>query len=292
MHILTQNEITQKQQQLKRRGIKEISEMLVFGVDFFSCLFPNSNIKIGNPGKSFKLPANTLLKHKTDQIKAWVSKVLEDGILINTNDEFNDSELSPVFFPSAISTKIIETLLRILTCKGDLSDSDYFFISNVTSAMSLDSCKVYGIIEQVQYESRRDIFQFIKSQLDEEQCDTCAILLLKAIRADNEVHPAEIKYFEIITDLLGNSQARLERIERDFYDFEKYLPITLSDNISQFMFKYLVEIVMCDKQYNSEESQFIQEIGQIFGFDKTRQDEIIQPVASALMVKSEFFQNS
>ena len=46
---------------------------------------------------------------------------------------------------------------------------------------------------------------------------------------------------------------------------------------------------MLDEEYSSEEAQLIQDIGKAFGFDKTQQDEIIQPIASALMMRKSLF---
>ncbi len=292
MFILTQSEIFQQQDLLKKSCEDEISQLLHIGKDYFSALFPHANIKVDNQNTPIRLSSETVLDYKANKILQWTGDILDTAIKISENQDAFEGTPDQIMLPEFISYRIIEALVRILNCGRDLTDVDYFFISDVSQAINVDSYEVYYIIEQIQYEARKETFNIIKYHMTEKQREICAMLLLKAIRADDKVHPAEIKYFEIVSQLLDNDQAKLEKIEEQYVDLEDNLPVYLTDHVSEFMFKYLVEIVMCDGHYDPEESHFIKEIGQAFDFDVARQDEFIQPIAAALMVKTDLFQSS
>ncbi|MCP4753541.1 MAG: TerB family tellurite resistance protein [Proteobacteria bacterium] len=293
MLVLTQSEISKIHQQIKKTCRQEISHALNEGRDFFNSIFPNAVIKAETVNGDKRSPSDRVLDHKIDRIEQWIDEVL-DAAIESHGDDGDDSSFSfeSIQIPRSLAEKLIETLLRIFACGRNFIDQDYFFISDVSQSLSLDPVEVYYIIEQVQYQIRKEFFESLLEYLDEEHCNLCAILLLKAIRADDRVHPAEIKYFENISQLLNNDQIRLEQVEEECNNFDFNLSIPISEELSVYMFKYLIEIVMCDRKYDPKESQFIQDVAKAFGFDKTRQDEIIQPIASTLMVKADLFQNN
>lgn len=284
----------QKQQRtlLLKDCENKIEKLLVFGLDYFNAFFPNSTISVINAGTQLKWPSLKVVQFKATRIKEYIGKLLK--ISDQICDELTDYVLptESVSMPHMIKMIGLETCIKMLTYGRDLTDIDYFFLSDVGKVLDLDKHEIYSIIEQVLYDERKKIFLELKDYLSENQKETCAMLLIKAIRADNKVHPAEIKYFEIISDLLDNDQARLEGLYDSFDGLESGLPMSLSREVSEFLFKYLVEIVMCDKHYDPEETLFIKEIAEAFDLDQQQQDAILQPVTAALMVKADLFQQT
>ena len=289
MFLQKQKDLSQNRYLLKTNCESEIATLLQFGQDYFGCLFPNSKIQVGGHLSAKRFTSRQIIRFKHKAIQEWTSKRLEESIHISQGEDYEEN-LEPFVLPVKIARLLLQTCLKIQALARDYSDIDYYFLHDVGTALSLKPSQVYGMIEQSNYEVRKEIFLTLRQQLTIEQKEICAYLLLKAIRADNKVHPAEIKYFEIVADLLDNNQARLENIEEDGNYLEQMLPITLSNDVAEFLFKYLVEIVMCDKDYDPEETHYIKEIAQSFGFDQMHQDSIIQPVTAALMVKADLFQ--
>ncbi len=283
---------SQKQQRslLTARCENQVDKLLQFGSDYFHTLFPNSSISSTNSGTQSKWPSYKMISFKESRIKQYVSDLLE---LSNRICEGEDEYVLPgesVSMPNEIKEIVLESCVRILIFGRDLTDVEYYFLDDIGKTLKIGTKEIYSVIEQALYEERKAIFMNLKKHLSNKQKEICGILLIKAIRADNKVHPAEIKYFEIVSDLLEYDQARLENLNQSFDTLEKDLPMSLTDEISEFLFKYLVEIVMCDKHFDPEESMFIKKIGAAFNMDQHQQDAILQPITAALMVKADLFQ--
>lgn len=282
-----------KESELKKIAQKnqcesEIARLLKLSTDCFQSFFPRATISFSKQGSKQKWLSKDVFRLKSSIINRWLSQTLDKAIRVSNgfDVEFEPEELN---LPPELGRIILHSVLLILTCGRDLEDADYFFLSDLGLSLGLKPGLIFTMIEQVQYEARKEAFKEIKKHLSDRQREICAILLLKAIRADNRVHPAEIKYFEIVSELLNNDQARLVKIEDDFAHLNSEIPMALADEIAVFIFKYLVEIVMCDQEYDPEESAFIKEVAATFGIEKDRQESIIQPVAAALMVKTDLF---
>jgi len=292
MIILTQNEITKKQKQIKKDSLLEINQLLNSGIDFFNTIFPKATIKTRINNQTFGSPAEELLNFTIKNIQQWISNILDDVIDSYHLDDRPHPSMANIRLTHDINKVFLKALLRILACNRNLNDGDFLLIDEITQSMNVSKKDVLNIIEQAQYEIRKDFFQSLLEYLSEEQRNLCAILLLKAIRADDRVHPAEIKYFENISQLLKYDQIRLEQIEEEAKHFNFETTRLLNEELSIYMFEYLIEIVMCDRKYDPKESQFIHDVANSLGFNKTDQDKIIQPVATSLMVKADLFQDS
>lgn len=292
MIILTQGEITKKQQQIKKDSLLEINRLLNSGIDFFNTVFPQATIKTKIDNQAYGSSARDLLDFTIKKIQQWIENTLDCVIETYHLDDTPAMALSNIRLTHEINEIFLKALLRILACDKNLNDSDFLLIDEITNSMNITKKDVFNIIEQAQYEIRKDFFQSLLEYLSEEQRILCAILLLKAIRADDRVHPAEIKYFENISQLLKYDQIRLEQIEEEATDFNFESTNILNEELSVYMFEYLIEIVMCDRKYDPKESQFIHAVANSLGFNKTDQDKIIQPVAASLMVKADLFQDN
>ncbi|MBU2512813.1 TerB family tellurite resistance protein [bacterium] len=275
---------------LANRCENRVDSLLQFGSDYFFALFPNSTIASINSGTRSTWPSSKVIRLQGERIKRYILDLLKLCNQICDGEEDYVLPGESISIPHKIKETVLETCVRMLVFGRDLTDIEYYFLDEVGKALKIGAEEVYGVIEQVLYEERKAIFMDLKQHLSTKQKEVCAMLLVKAIRADDRVHPAEIKYFEIVSDLLEYNQARLEKFYRSFDMLEKDLPMSLTDEISVFLFKYLVEIVMCDKHYDPEESLFIKKIAEAFNMDRYQQDAILQPITAALMVKADLFQ--
>ncbi|MCP4756526.1 MAG: hypothetical protein GY866_37160 [Proteobacteria bacterium] len=289
MLILTKSEIKKRQGDLIKACTDDVFSHLDSGFELLQTYFSKAQISIIREGKSQQVFIVEITGKQIKTIKAWIKQVLETTLVVYNETESENAAPDPLKLPPGMSRKILCTVLEILTCGRDLTDNDYYYISDFSNALNVKSETVLKIIEQVQYEIRKEFFNFLLIYLDEQHCFQCAILLFKAIQADNQIHPAEFKYIENINQLLKNDQSKLEEVEEAC---KKPIPIEsfeITDDLAVYLFKYMIEIVLCDQDFDPKESAFVQEAAKVFGFDKARQDEILQPVAATIMVKESLF---
>lgn len=266
---------------------EQVNSLLETGKELFVSVFPIASV---SPGSGKKFDAHQVFEYKVRRIKTWVNQTMHDAVTLAAATEPMELPPQDLRLPKAVAESVIHALVRIFTLGGrDLRDNDYYYISDIANACGLDAPVVSKVIEQAQYEIRKAFFTDLLAELDKEQCFGCATLLMKAIQADEAFAPAEFKYVENIAQLLENDQSAIEAVERYCGENDTLPRVFLPDDLAAYMFKYLTEIVMCDGEYDARESAFIKEVGRAFGFDHHRQDEVIQPVASALMVKAALF---
>ncbi len=288
--MLTQGEIVKEQSRLKREFNASLARQLNHGREFFLTLFPRATIKAGFDKTSKSAAAKDYLDFRINQIQNVIQSILDATMSLDSIAELQSVDMAGFQLTTDLSDQLIRTLVEIFTCGRNLQENDFIFLSEVSTELNIPPGQVHYLIDQVQFEKRKAFFSAMLIHLNEDQRDLCAILLLKAIEADDKVHPAEFKYFENISQLLEHDQARLEHVGVSTGTFDFNTSIEIPDEISAYMFEYLIEIVMCDRKYDPKESRFIQDVAGIFGFNKQRQDEIIQPAAAALMIKAELFQ--
>ncbi|MDX2471109.1 MAG: hypothetical protein QNL04_11095 [SAR324 cluster bacterium] len=290
MLILSPQEIESRKQAIILKCNNEVASYLGAGKELFEIFFPSATIKAVDNGKSGSGKsgnAEAVISYKIKHIQTWVTEVLTNALAQSLSEEPLDLIPAPMKLPQVLGTSVIASLVEMFTTGKDLADNDYYFISDVSGALSIDPSVAKKMIDQANYHIRKEFFDTLTHYLDDEQSMQCAILLIKAIRADEEVHPAEFKYIENISQLLKNDQAKIELADELA---ESGMPkVFLNAEFALYMFKYLTEIVMCDGEYDARESEFLQKVGNAFGYDKNKQDETIQPVAGSLMVKAALF---
>lgn len=265
---------------------EEVSELLESGRELFVSVFPEAKV---SPGSGKQFDAHQVFDYKLRQIRQWVDQVMKDALELAAATEPLELIPNPMRLPRLVAEEVLETLVVIFTLGRDLADNDYYYISDLANAIGLETDRVTKVIEQTQYEIRKAFFAGLLAELDDEQCYNCAILLMKAIQADEELHPAEFKYVENIAQLLENDQSRIEEVERFCSERDDLPRVFLPEDLAVWMYKYLAEIVMCDGDYDARETAFIKQVGEAFGFDHAQQDEVIQPVSAALMTKAALF---
>ena len=289
MLVLTESEIKKNQRQLIGACINQIFSHLSTGQELFETFFPNAIISVVGDDEAVKYSATKVIKAKNSEIEKWINEVLENALVVYEEIESEEKTPKSINLPGKMRQQILTTLLEVLTCGRDLRDNDYYFLSDVSLALRLEPSYVLKTIEQVQYEIRRMFFDSLLEYLTDEQCFQSAVLLYKAIQADNQIHPAEFKYIENINQLLRNDQSRLEEVEKAVQRDADVESLDISDELARHLFKYLVEIVLCDQDFDPKESEYVNHVAEILGFDKTKRDEILQPIAATLMVKESLF---
>ena len=288
--MLAQDDIKKEQRRLKEECISFFKQQLENGRDFFLSVFPNATIRAVLDAGEKSAPARPYVHYRIEKIQSAVEAILHSATSDDPLTELKKVDLENLQLTERLSERLIKALVHLISCGRNLLENDFIFLGEVSAALNFPPSQVHLVIDQVQYESRKAFFNSAQTRLDEDQRDLCAILLLTAIRADDSVHPAEFKYFENISQLLNYDQARLEHIGISTASFDFNSSVRIPHDIAVYLFEYLVEIVMCDRQYDPKESLFIQNVARTFGFDKRQQDDIIQPTAAALIIKADLFQ--
>jgi uncharacterized tellurite resistance protein B-like protein len=281
---LLRSQLQNKRQQLKKSCENKTALVLADSYNVFNCYYPDAVLLANGE----KLPAQQYFEYRNNKTIQWVETILNHSIkACNTDGEY-DFQPESIKVTENISKLVIDTVLKIFSYNRDLCDNDYYFISDICNAMGADPEVVGFIIEQSLSETRKKFFGMLVHFLTPEECLKCAILIYRAIKADNYVHPAEFKYFENISQLVRHDHQLLEQLKQRSQS-QDIIQLSINEEISKYIFKYLIEIVMCDGQFDSRESEYLKEIGSSFGLDNQQQDDIIQPVASLQMVQASLF---
>lgn len=281
-----ESNILEDQKKKKDKGVRDFFSFLDAMEDFIEHLFPNSEEVCED-----KQDLNGLFLSRIEQTKSWIQKVYDSSLESYHSDNIDDLiQFEEINLPAKLSGRIISDLLKIFSTRLHLSENEILFLSEVGIALQMNPEDVDAQIEKSLYQMRRDFTELIKKFLNEDQRYWVALMLWKAVHADHKIHPKEYKYFENIAQILNYNLKRLTQLEHESDDIQG-LPLPQLDiRFYRHIFRYIVEIVMIDGQFDPDESQFVQEMGRRFGYDKDQQDQIIQPVASTLMLRQTIFE--
>ncbi len=287
--------LEEKRKLRNQKKIKLACEKSIF--DFFESaqgtilnMFPNTKILPDQTASdAHPLSLETEVTQQFEMSKKWIDEVFNKAIQISICEKYKESPIEPILFIPKIAHRLIRDLLKILSEGGNLSDNGLLYIGDVGNALGLASQEIDISIEQVQYERRKEFTQRLLEYLTEEQSYWVALMLWKAIHIDEKVDYREYKYFENIIHLLNYEQKKLTSLQENHQNPLKLPDPFFDARLCVQIYRYIVEIVMIDEEYTPREAEFIQEIGNLFGYDKKQQDEIIQPVASAIMLRKSLF---
>ena len=81
----------------------------------------------------------------------------------------------------------------------------------------------------------------------------------------------------------------MEQVEKQGEDVDNLPELQLPSPYSDYLFTQLVEIVLCDEEYDPKDSDFIAHAASILGINTSLQNQIKQIVAAALIAKSALF---
>ena len=190
-----------------------------------------------------------------------------------------------------MSLQLLEKLLHILSMDQSLSQDKLDFINNVRLALGVSGKDVDKLIEQIDYLRRRNFTSNLLELLEEEQRYWVAQMIWRAIHADHRVDQREYKYVETILQLIEHDPLRFQQLRQ--LDSQVPFPsiIELDHNLRKEIYRYIVEIMMIDDEYTEEEANFVRDVGEQLGYDAHERDKVIQPVASAQMIRKIHFQD-
>jgi len=262
-----------------------------FALHTITNFYPDAELLIPNKTTSEqeKINLEESIKKQFEICKTWIREVFDQAIQISVGKEYNETSIEPIHFIPTVTHRIFGDLLKVLSERGSISDDSLIFLGEVGKGLGIDPKTIDISIEQTQYEQRKIFTERLKMQLSEEQLYWVALMLWTAIHIDRKVDYREYKYFENIMQLINFDHKKLIKLKED-----STKPIKLSEpfidlNLCDHVYRYIIEIVMIDENYCSEEAEFIQELGGLLGYDKAKQDEIIQPTTSTVMLRNSLF---
>ena len=267
----------------------EICQLLEMGGELMMGLLPNAMDKL-----SLNVPVERLqqeLKKALVEQSQWVETIFEQAVLVASTDHYEEGEIKVHPLAGPVSLQLLEKLLHILSVDQHLSQDKLDFINDVRLALGVSGKDVDKLIEQSDYLQRRNFTSNLLELLEEEQRYWVAQMIWRAIHADHRVDQREYKYVETILQLIEHDPLRFQQLCQ--LDSQVSFPsiIGLDQNLRKEIYRYIVEIMMIDDEYTEEEANFVRDVGEQLGYDAHERDKVIQPVASAQMIRKIHFQD-
>ena len=267
----------------------EICQLLEMGGELMMGLLPNAMDKL-----SLNVPVEQLqqeLKKALVEQSQWVETIFEQAVLVASTDHYEEEEIKVHPLAGPVSLQLLEKLLHILSVDQSLSQDKLDFINDVRLALGISGKDVDKLIEQSDYLRRRNFTTNLLELLEEEQRYWVAQMIWRAIHADHRVDQREYKYVETILQLIEHDPLRFQQLCQ--LDSQVPFPsiIELDQNLRKEIYRYIVEIMMIDDEYTEEEADFVRDVGEQLGYDAHERDKVIQPVASAQMIRKIHFQD-
>ncbi len=263
----------------------ELFEQLDFGLMVAEELIPEATLLVGRK----KLSASVVLEKRIEEIKNWVSQILRDACTPNEEDRWSVKGIPELEIPQSLSHNVFGWVLDLLSFSRDLTDLDYNFLSHLAAAMSLAPSEALAQIDQLEDDQRANFLELLMEDQGEEGSFGCALLFYQAIQADKRVDIAEVKYIESIMQLLEGDEEKLQLV-KNLIKEEAPLPrLEIDRELALRLFCYLIEIVLCDQNYDVLESNFIKEAGEVLKLDPKEQEKWLTIFAERVLVKSVLF---
>ena len=278
-----------KLNKLRNTFQNEICQLLEMGCELMMGLLPKvmDNLSLSVPVDQLQLE----LKKALVEQSRWVETIFEQAVLVASTDHYEEEEIKVHPLAGPVSLQLLEKLLHILSVDQPLSQDKLDFINDVRLALGVSGKDVDKLIEQSDYLRRRNFTSNMLELLEEEQRYWVAQMIWRAIHADHRVDQREYKYVETILQLIEHDPLRFQQLCQ--LDSQVPFPsiIELDQNLRKEIYRYIVEIMMIDDEYTEEEANFVRDVGEQLGYDAHERDKVIQPVASAQMIRKIHFQD-
>ena len=278
-----------KLRKLRHTFQSEICQLLEMGGELMMGLLPNAMNKL-----SLNVPVEQLqreLKKALMEQSHWVETIFEQAVLVASTDHYEEGEIKVHPLAGPVSLQLLDKLLHILSVDQSLSQDKLDFINDVRLALGVSGKDVDKLIEQSDYLRRRNFTSNLLELLEEEQRYWVAQMIWRAIHADHRVDQREYKYVETILQLIEHDPLRFQQL----CQLDSKVPfssiIGLDQKLRKEIYRYIVEIMMIDDEYTEEEANFVRDVGEQLGYDAHERDKVIQPVASAQMIRKIHFQD-
>ncbi len=223
-----------------------------------------------------------------DAIK-WIEEVLKNAVELSNDKNLEKDPPNTTTLPKEISAYTIQKMIHILTLQNDLRDNGLYYLGDAALALNIDPKKMRNLLDSEFDRLRLQFTVQLKSELDSEQLYWCALMLMKIICADGHIHPSEKLYFDIISELIKDSNTTIDQLKKTALEGGEIPKLQLRAESANVMLKYVVTIAMCDGEYVGQESEFIKKAAGSLGIEEGNIDEVLQPVASSFMVLESLF---
>ncbi len=220
---------------------------------------------------------------------SWITSVFENSAKLSEDKTLEIDAPTALELPRDISAYTIQTVIRLLTQKSDPEDNALYYLSDVGSALGVQSEEMRNLLDREFNKLRYEFTIQLKKELNNDQLYWCALILMKIICADGQIHPAEKSFFDIIGELIKESDYSLDSIKKAALEQSNLPKLNLNPSPAESMLKYVVTIAMCDGEYVGQESEFIKQAAESLGIEPSQIDAVLQPVASSFMVLESLF---
>lgn len=291
--VVLQTEISENQKKIKSIYEAKLFADLNFGAELITSIFSEMDEMEEMMEEMEELEDQSLLPtrimgQQVEDYKQWIRDVFEMAIQASSVKEFEELPPDPIKLPQKIAKTLIYGVLEILSYGQIISKNGFMLLSDVGNALGFTPGEMDNVIEQFQCDKRKEFTQLILENLSEKQCFWMAQVLWTAIHVDGKIHPNEYKYLENILHLLKYNQLQINRLQEEV-DKVPPLPEPFDPSFNVQIFQYIVEIVLIDGEYSPEEAELIKELGEVFGYNDIQQEQIIEPIGSALMLRRSLF---
>ncbi len=129
-------------------------------------------------------------------------------------------------------------------------------------------------------------FFFKMSKLNKNEKYWIATLFLKVIFADERIDREEVPYLREVFDLLDNNTILIQSSKKESKQLsvEKCTHILIGYNLTEQLLICLLEICICDNDFDERELLTVEEIASEFGYGADRFEELVIQVKNNYQV--------
>ena len=236
-----------------------------------------------------RLDTNDASNLDTNQVLDWVKTVLNNAIELSNDENLEKDPPDTLELPREIAAYVIQKMMHILMRQNDIRDNGLYYLNDTGAALSISAEEMRNLLDDEFNNLRYQFTTQLKAELDSEKLYWCALILMKIICADGQIHPAEKEYFDVVQELIKDMDIDLQELEKTALKTEDIPELSLNTETAVSMLKYVVTIAMCDGEYVGQESEFITKAAGSLGIEHSMIDQILQPIAATFMVLESLF---
>jgi len=186
----------------------------------------------------------------------------------------------PIDIPIELAETIFNYIIKVCLSNRKLSSKEMHYINKVGTELNIETGKKQKIFKQIIFQTKDEFIRKLIRNLNQKERYWLAVMTLKMIYADGEVHPKELSHLSYIANLLTDNSETLKSVKEDaaskpLSEFEKiHFDKTIVDSIME----YLLGIIMSDQDFSEKELSLIYEIAQTIEYSKIRLKELIESV--------------
>lgn len=219
----------------------------------------------------------------TEDEYLFVESILKEEDVIwetikNILEKNKSVSLPPVDIPLPLAETIFNYLIKVCLNDRQLASNEIHYINKVGTELKIETNKKRKIFKQIILQVKEEFFRKLIEYLNQKEKYWLAVMTLKMIYADGEVHPKELSHFSYVGDLLKGHTETLKSVKeaaasKSVDEFEKvHFDKTKIDSIME----YLLGIIMSDQDWSDRELSLIYEIAQTIEYNKNRLDKLIE----------------